>query len=190
MAVTVPPFPIARFSVEQYHHMIKSGAFTEDDRIELIEGWVVEQMAKGPAHEYTTGELVALLQSAVPSGLHVRNQAPITLEDSEPEPDISVVRGSRTDYRERHPGAQDVALVVEVSDTTLATDLRKARTYAAAQIPEYWIVDLASRAVLVFRHPDASLSAYRDEHRVTERDKVATTLAGEPIEVTVRAVVP
>ena len=64
-----PPFPVARFSVEQYHRMIESGAFTEDDQLELIEGWVVRKMAKGPAHEYSVGRCEELLREGAP-GLH------------------------------------------------------------------------------------------------------------------------
>ena len=94
----VPPFPIARFSVEQYHRMIESGAFTEDDRLELIEGWVVQQMAKGPGHEYAVGQGEELLRARIPAGWHVRNQAPITLTSSEPEPDLAIVRGDRGVY--------------------------------------------------------------------------------------------
>lgn len=163
MAVAVPPFPIARFSVEQYHRMIQSGAFTEDDQLELIDGWVVQKMAKGPGHEFTTGQLGALLEERIPSGMHVRNQAPLTLVESEPEPDLAAVRGTRADYRDHHPSAGDVALVVEVSDTTLATDRLKARMYASAGIPEYWLVNLVDRYVEIHRAPAADGSyAHRE----------------------------
>jgi len=70
MATLVPPLPLARFSVEQYHRMIESGALTEDDRLELIEGWLVRKMAKGPAHEYTTGWLDDFLRQHVHPGWH------------------------------------------------------------------------------------------------------------------------
>lgn len=131
----VPPFPIARFSVEQYHRMIESGAFTENDRLELIEGWVVQQMAKGPGHEYAVGQGEDLLRARMPAGWHVRNQAPITLANSEPELDLAIVRGDRGAYRRRHPIPSEVALVVEVSDTTLDTDRVKGKTYGSAGSP-------------------------------------------------------
>lgn len=154
--LTLPPFPVARFSVDQYHRMIESGAFTENDRIELIEGWVVNQMAKGPGHEYATGQMDQLLRELAPTGFHVRNQAPITLATSEPEPDVSVVRGDRALYRARHPGPSEVVLVVEVSDSSLATDRLKAKTYGAAGIAHYWLVNLAERCVEVASAPSAS----------------------------------
>jgi len=156
MAIAEPPFPVARFSVEQYHRMIESGAFGEDDRLELVDGWVVRKIAIGPGHEFSTGQLGALLQELLPPDMHLRIQAPLTLEDSEPEPDLAIVRGSRGDYRDHHPDASDVALVVEVSDTSLTTDRLKGRTYARAGIPEYWIVNLVDRRVGVYRHAAGS----------------------------------
>ncbi|MFV0444864.1 MAG: Uma2 family endonuclease [Planctomycetaceae bacterium] len=158
--VEPPPFPIARFSVEKYHQMIESGIFTEDDRYELLDGWLVEQMTKGPGHEFGSGELEDLLRPLLLAGWHLRNQAPITLANSEPEPDLSVVRGTRADYRDQHPQARDVALVVEVADATLRTDRLKARIYAAAAIPEYWIVNLAERCVEVHRTPDPAVKTF------------------------------
>lgn len=152
----VPPFPIARFSVEQYHRMIESGAFTEDDRLELIEGWVVQQMAKGPGHEYAVGQGEELLRARIPAGWHVRNQAPITLTKSEPEPDLTIVRGDRGAYRQRHPVASEVALVVEVSDTSLTTDRVKGKAYGSAGIAEYWIINLVDRRVEVYASPEAA----------------------------------
>jgi Uma2 family endonuclease len=151
--VVVPPYPIARFSVEQYHRMVASGAFTEHDRLELIDGWVVEKMAKGPAHEYATGRCEELLRERLPPGWHVRNQAPVTLARSEPEPDLTVALGERGAYRHRHPSSREIALVVEVADTTLATDRLKANTYAEAGIPAYWLVNLVDRCVEVYTQP-------------------------------------
>lgn len=150
---SLPPLPVARFSVEQYHRMIASGAFTEDDQLELIDGWVVRKMAKGPGHEYATGQLEDFLRRQLPSGLHVRNQAPVTLARSEPEPDLAVVRGGRDTYRDRHPGAPDVLLVIEVSDTSLEVDRLKGGTYASAAIPDYWIVNLPERCLEIYTRP-------------------------------------
>lgn len=174
-----PPFPIARFSVDQYHRMIESGAFTEHDRIELIEGWVVQQKAKGPAHEYTVGQGEELMRARIPTGWHVRNQAPITLASSEPEPDLTIARGERSTYRARHPGASDVALVVEVSDTSLETDRLKGRTYGNAGIREYWIVNLVDRCVEVYTRPDAaSETGYAQKRVSSAHDHVAILIDG------------
>lgn len=151
---SVPALPIARFTVDQYHRMIESGAFTEDDRLELIDGWVVKQMAKGPKHEYAVGQLDELVRKLLPQRWHVRNQAPITLTDSEPEPDLVIARGERGSYRERHPHANEVELVVEVADSSLDVDRVKGRTYANAGIATYWIVNIADRSIEVLANPD------------------------------------
>jgi len=181
-ASAVPPLPIARFSVDQYHRMVESGAFTEDDRLELIEGWVVQQMAKGPGHEYAVGQGEELLRAHVPAGWHVRNQAPITLTRSEPEPDLTIVRGDRATYRRRHPAASEVALVVEVSDTSLDTDRIKGKTYGAAGIAEYWIVNLVDRCVEVHTLPDpASESGYARRRTFRADEVLALHLAGQDL---------
>ena len=179
-STAVPPLPIARFSVEQYHRMIESGAFTEDDRLELIEGWVVQQMAKGPGHEYAVGQGEELLRALVPAGWHVRNQAPITLTGSEPEPDLAIVRGDRGAYRRRHPAASEVALVVEVSDTSLDTDRIKGKTYGAAGIAEYWIINLVDRCVEVYAQPDpASETGYARRTIFRANEAIALHVAGQ-----------
>ncbi len=177
-----PPLPIARFSVDQYHRMIESGAFTEDDRLELIDGWVVQQMAKGPGHEYAVGQGEELLRARVPAGWHVRNQAPITLTRSEPEPDLTIVRGDRGSYRQRHPDASDVALVVEVSDTSLDTDRVKGKTYGAARIPEYWIINLVDRCVEVYTRPDpASETGYALRRILGVSETISVHIAGQDL---------
>jgi len=178
----VPPFRIARFSVEQYHRMIESGAFTEDDRLELIEGWVVQQMSKGPGHEYSVGQGEELLRTHVPAGWHVRNQAPITLTSSEPEPDLTIVRGDRGVYRQRHPVASEVALVVEVSDTSLNTDRVKAKTYGSAGIPEYWIINLVDRRIELYARPDAASElGYANRKIFGAGETIALHIAGQDL---------
>jgi Uma2 family endonuclease len=178
----VPPFPIARFSVEQYHRMIESGAFTEDDRLELIDGWVVQQMAKGPGHEYAVGQGEELLRARIPAGWHVRNQAPITLTRSEPEPDLTIVRGDREAYRQRHPVASEVAVVVEVSDPSLTTDRVKGKAYGSAGIAEYWIINLVDRRVEVYASPDAASElGYASRTFFGLNETVALHIAGQDL---------
>lgn len=178
----LPPFPIARFSVAQYHRMIESGAFTEDDRLELIEGWVVKQMAKGPGHEYTVGQGEELLRNRLSAGWHVRNQAPITLARSEPEPDLAIARGDRAAYRQQHPRASDVALVVEVADTSLDTDRLKGKTYGAAGVSQYWIINLVDRCIEVYASPNpASESGYGARQVFGATDTIPLRIEGEDL---------
>lgn len=170
--------PIARFSVDQYHRMIESGALGEDDGLELIEGWVVSKTAKGPAHEHATGRTEYFLRVSLPEGWHARNQAPITLSSSEPEPDLCVARGGRDAYRARHPGAEDVALVVEVSDSSLATDRVKGKVYGAAGIPRYWIVDLPERRVEMYESPAPTETGYAKTTVLREGESVVLRIDG------------
>jgi Uma2 family endonuclease len=127
----------------------------EGQRAELVEGEIVVLSPRKFAHAATTDRVTEVLRDALGSGFWVRMQLPIVLTDlSEPEPDVSVVPGSRQDYSEHPRGA---SLVVEVSDTTVLFDRgQKLRTYASAGIPEYWIVDLQAQAVEVRKQPMAS----------------------------------
>src|SRR5439155_21803197 len=115
----VPSEPIWRLSVEQYHEMARAGILTKDDRVELLEGWLVAKMTKHPPHVIATGLIHDALRVIVPDGWYVSKEDPVTTLDSEPEPDLAVIRGTRRDYRDHHPGPLDVVLVVEVADTSL-----------------------------------------------------------------------
>lgn len=135
----IPSDMIWRLSVDRYHSMIKNGILTDEDPVELLEGWLVFKMPKNPLHRAATRIVRMAIESILPSGWYVDSQEPIALFDSEPEPDVVVVRGDTRQYLDRHPGAEDIALVVEVSDTTLQRDRSlKKRIYARAGIPIYW----------------------------------------------------
>jgi Uma2 family endonuclease len=176
-----PPFPVAQFTVEKYHRMIEAGAFTEDDRVELIEGWVVKQMAKGPAHAYATRQVDRLLSACVPPAWHVRNQEPVTLATSEPEPDVAVIRGTADTYRDRHPYAGDLILVVEVSETSLETDRLKGKTYGRAGIPQYWIVNLVARCIEVYTQPSEAAEHGYGSSQVIREGELDIVLDGQAL---------
>src|SRR5919108_1749720 len=103
--------PIFRLSLEQYHELARIGILTDDDPVELLEGLLVAKARKSPPHSYVTHTLRSALQRSIPDGWHTCTHDPITTRDSEPEPDVIVVRGQRSDYHGRHPGPDDVALV-------------------------------------------------------------------------------
>jgi Uma2 family endonuclease len=127
-------------------------------RVELMEGEVIERSPLSPRHVASTDRLYRLLREVVPDGYWVRLQAPLSLGDSEPEPDVSVVQGSPDDYEEAHPTT--AALVIEVSDTSLLYDRTfKQSLYAKAGIPEYWIVNLKDSQVEVYPEPAAVANA-------------------------------
>lgn len=145
---------LARFSVASYQRMIASGALTSDDRVELLENYVVVKMPHKPRHDSTIQRMLRPLLKSLPDGWDLRVQSAITLSDSEPEPDFAVVRGSAADYESHHPFAADVGLAIEVADTPLARDRHdKGRIYASAGIPLYWVVNLVDRQIEVYRQP-------------------------------------
>jgi Uma2 family endonuclease len=166
-----------RIPLDRYHAMIGAGLFTPEDRVELLEGVLVETMPTKPPHVYCLGVLFDVLRETLPPGLHLRAQQPITLENSEPEPDLAVVRGSHADYADRHPGLGDIALVVEISDTTLHRDRGwKKRIYATAGIPFYWLVDLNSRIIERYTQPSdgdyAVMESYGEDGSIPAFDSV------------------
>lgn len=146
LVADVPTLPIARISVEDYHRMIEAGAFA-DQSVELLDGWLVPKMNHGHPHAFTVQELTELLVPLFAgSSLVVRCQLPVTLDASEPEPDLAVVRRGVTG---RHPGLSDVVVAIEVANSSSRYDLTtKARIYADAGIPTYLVVDLVSARLI------------------------------------------
>jgi len=134
--------------------MIRTGILTPDDPVELLAGWLVYKMPKNPPHRIATRLAQQALEAVVPTGWYIDAQEPITLNDSEPEPDAMIVRGDTRDYRDRHPGPEDVALIVEVADSTLERDRGvKRMIYARARIPVYWIINLLECVLEVYYEP-------------------------------------
>lgn len=177
----VPPDVIWRLSVDQYHAMIHTGILTDDDPVELLEGWLVAKMPKNPPHRAVTRLIRQVLERLVPAEWYVDSQEPITTGDSEPEPDVVVVRGETRHYLDRHPGPNDVGLVIEVADTTLQRDRGfKKRLYARAGIPVYWIVNLSDNQCEVYTEPSGSgpQPDYRQRQDYGASDVIPVILAG------------
>jgi len=174
-----PPEPIARITVAQYHRMIDAGVWTDDDAIELLEGWLVPKMPKKSPHRVATWLLRDALAKLLPAGWFVESQEPLTTPDSELEPDIYVAKGKCRDYCDRHPGPKDVPLVVEVADATVARDRGiKKRLYARARIAVYWIVNLKARQIEVYTDPTGPGKApdYRSSAIVDADESIAVML--------------
>src|SRR4249920_1015536 len=132
---------MARFSVARYQRMIETGILTDEDKVELLENYVVLKMPRNPPHDGTIDLLKAALPGQPPPGWLLRIQQTIVLTDSQPEPDFAFVRGNPRSYLTRHPVAGDVGLIVEVADSSLLRDQHdKTRIYARGGIPWYWIV--------------------------------------------------
>jgi Uma2 family endonuclease len=142
-----------RWTRGEYDKMIAAGVFAAGDRVELVDGEILQMTPQGSVHAATILILQDALRLAFGSGFSVRPQLPLALSpDSEPEPDLAVVPGSPRDYLHGHPGTALLAL--EVSDSSLEYDREtKGRLYARAGIEDYWIVNLIDRSIEVFRKP-------------------------------------
>lgn len=156
-----------RFSVAEYHKLLDIGLLTENDNLELIEGYLVLKMSRNPPHDRCIHLALRMLLRCLPPDWSVRIQSAITLGDSEPEPDLAVVRGEERTYAARHPSSVDVGVVIEVADSTLLGDRAdKARLYARAGIASYWIINLIDRQVEVYSSPSSSGNAPNYGHRI------------------------
>lgn len=186
MPVTTTTRP---FTVDEYYRMAEAGILAPGERVELIEGEIVRMAAIGSRHAGTVMRLNRLLTKGVEARGLMAVQSPVRLDDlSEPEPDVGVLRPRADDYTATHPGPDDVLLVVEVADTTLTFDRdTKTPLYAAAGIPEYWLVNLPDDRIEVFREP-----AGEGYGRVTEhhRGDVLRPEAFPDLEVAVDVVLP
>jgi Uma2 family endonuclease len=140
---------VSPLSVEEYHRLDE---FNENGRrTELIRGVVIEKMAKSPLHSGLGKRLYDKIAPLLPTGYLVRKEDPLTLDDSEPEPDISVVKGSVADFFKSHPTTAEIVIEVSVSSPKL--DREMALVYAEANVKEYWIVLAEERTIEVYRSP-------------------------------------
>jgi Uma2 family endonuclease len=179
-----PAEPPARFTVAQYHAMIAAGVFAEDEEFELLEGWLFHKRAKKATHSIATRKVRKLFESLLLPEWDVDSQEPIMTSDSEPEPDVSVVRAGARDNKKRHPKPKEIGAIVEVSEGTLVRDRgTKKRLYARARIPIYWIVNLADQQIEIYTNPTGP--AKRPDFRTTEiykpGDSVPLVLDGKEI---------
>ncbi len=185
-AVLDLPLQRHRFSRAQYEQMVDAGIFGAEDRLELLDGEIIDMAPQKSRHATAVTLLTEVLRPIFGSAHTLRVQLPLALDErSEPEPDIAVVPGSPRDYRDAHPTR--AALIVEVADTTLAYDrIRKLAAYARAGIPEYWILDLAGETLEVCRQPMGDTYGERRILQITDR---VTPLAGSG-EVAVADILP
>ncbi len=170
-----------RITVVEYERIIESGALEDPDRVELIDGEMVDKMGKGAGHGFTTKKLLRALDSRLASGWTWRSEQPVRIPDfDEPEPDVTVVRGTDEDYEDKIPTAADVALLVEVSDTTLSQERgKKLLVYAKGKIPIYWIVNLVNRQVEVYSRPGKK--GYRSHTVYATGEQVPVTIGGREL---------
>jgi Uma2 family endonuclease len=189
-----PPVPpgTRRITVDEYERIIRSGAIRDPDRLELVDGYMVDKMGKSAEHGFSTRKLLDRLGPMIGSEWTWRSEQPVRIPAyDEPEPDITIVRGSTDDYALRIPGPVDVGLLIEISLTTLDTDrgLKRA-AYARDGIPVYWIVNLVDRWVEVYTKPLKS-GRYRSEGCFKPGQRVPVVIGGRRLgEIAVDEILP
>jgi Uma2 family endonuclease len=165
-------------NVETYHWMLEQGMLPQ--RAELIRGVIVEKMPKSTLHEYLASEFQDRLNAMLGDGWRVRKEGPLTFKDSEPEPDISVVRGRNADFIAGHP--RTAALVVEIAVTSEASDREMVSAYAEAGVEECWLVLAKARVIEVYTSPVNGTYAKRHTLGVSDT-LVSTALPGVSLEI-------
>ncbi len=164
------------WSATEYHRAIAAGVFSPDDKLELIEGYILQMAAKGRPHVITTSWLAGLLERQLPSGYFIQTQDPIRLNDrSEPEPDIAIVLGNLLDYIDAPPSPGDLILVIEVADTTLESDRQvKIPLYGKASIAEVWLVDINNCEITRYLSPTEN--GYEEVHVLNSKQQISPRL--------------
>ena len=170
-------------TVAEYHRMAEVGILDPDDRVELIKGEIIKMSPLNSPHTSHVKRINALMFRLFGDRVTISVQDPITIEDhSEPEPDIALLTFSEDYYAERHPRPEEVILLIEVADSTVAKDQHvKLPLYAEAGIKEYWIVNLVNQQLEVYRHPEGS--TYLSQATYTARDQGTLESLGVSIQV-------
>ncbi|MBW4688718.1 MAG: Uma2 family endonuclease [Komarekiella atlantica HA4396-MV6] len=173
---------LAKWSVDDYHRMVEAGIL-RGRHVELLAGEIVEMSPETPIHYTTAKRGAKYLEELLSGKADVRFNGPITLSDSEPEPDIAIVRLPESSYSDRHPAPKDIFWIVEVAKTSLKKDLDiKAAIYATAAIQEYWVLDLSTKQMIVLRNPQDG--KYVEEHTI--REGIITPLAFADVSISVK----
>ena len=143
-----------KWSIEQWHKLVESGLL-EGKPVELLEGEIIEMSPEGVEHSYTNRSIVKYLRELLAEEAEIIQAQPITLDNSEPEPDVTIAHLPEAIYRTHHPYAQDIYWLIEISNRTLTIDLKqKSRLYARNNIPEYWVIDLVGKKLIVHTQPE------------------------------------
>jgi len=169
---------ITRYSVDDYEEMVRLGVLTENDRVELIRGEIVPKMAIGPKHGGCLKRFNRVLSERAAGRAIIGIQDPVRLPDSEPEPDVSVLKPRADYYATAHPQPPDILLLVEIGDSSLDEDRNVMKPlYAEAGIEEFWIANLRDDCLEVYRGPQSD-GTYR-ETRILQRGQ-STDIAALP----------
>ncbi|MDZ4780365.1 MAG: Uma2 family endonuclease [Planctomycetia bacterium] len=183
-----------RFTPDEYMSMAQAGILDEDERLELLEGAIIKMMVRYPEHDYSILKTEEALRKLCSADHYVRVQMGIATSDSRPEPDCAFTRGKMSDHAHRFPEGQEIELIVEVADSSLRCDRGiKARIYARAGVPVYWILNLKGRQLEVFSDPtgDVEQPAYRKSQVFMHGEKAPLLLGGKQVgEIAVAELLP
>lgn len=146
---------LKRWTVQEYDAMLEKGILTERDRVELVNGQIIEMSPQNPPHAAATNRAANLCNTLFAGLALVRTQTPVVLNDnSKPEPDIAIVKLDEQEYSDRHSTGNDIFLIIEISDETIYFDLNeKALAYAKSDIEDYWVIDVRRRQAHILRQP-------------------------------------
>jgi Uma2 family endonuclease len=193
----VPPtfLPYVRgFTLAEYQKLIGIGFFDEDEPVELLEGYLVISPPATAQHDFAVTVLNHLFIRMLPDVPVIRSKMSVELPESQPEPDVAIARGHERAFDARHPQPNEIALVVEVSDSGLQRDrVDKGRIYARVSIPQYWVVNLVDRQIEVYTDPTGPVSApvYRRRQDYPAGTTVPVELDGNAVgSVSVDEVLP
>jgi hypothetical protein len=160
--------------------MVDSGIFTTNNRVELLEGWIVNKMSQNPPRRGSVGRVVRRVSKVLPDDWTICVEGPITLSDSEPEPDITLARGEEDVFDDRHPEPADIGVLIEVGDSSVLDDRRyKGELYAREKIVEFWLINLVDRKIEVYTKPRSG--KYQKKTEYFEKDAAPLILDGVKI---------
>jgi Uma2 family endonuclease len=158
---------LAKWTLEQYHQMIAAGIL-DNQRVELLNGEIIEMAPEGEPHAFYSRTNARYLEQLLGNRAEVLQGKPITIPatQSEPEPDIAIVQPLGREYLQHHPYPENIFWLIEYANTSFKKDIDpKAKVYAAAGIPEYWVVNLQKMELIVMRHPQQN--QYSSETKLT-----------------------
>ncbi|MBI5206287.1 MAG: Uma2 family endonuclease [Candidatus Firestonebacteria bacterium] len=165
--------PIHRFTIDEYYHLAEAGILHEDSHVELIDGRIVDMTPIGTKHASCVKRIIELLNDRLLKRVTIGVQDPIDLnEQTEPEPDITILKKRADFYAEHHPFPEDVLLIIEVADSSIDYDRTiKIPLYAKSGIKEVWLINLIENIIEVYRNP--SQAGYKFCEKVYREDAIS-----------------
>ena len=182
-------FTIRKWTVKEYHKLGEMRFFHPEERVELLSGNIITISAKGTANTSATRRTANVLRDILENQVDVYYKSPIALDDnSEPEPDIALVRIDPFDYATHHPTPSEVYLIIEVADSSLTFDREiKAKAYARSGIADYWVLNVNNRQLHVFREP--AVDGYQSELILGENGSISP-LQFPTVNIAIQAMLP